>query len=111
MLLLARLALGNVAHLPVADAAVRASAASQAMMMMAGEPCPEMAGGTADHLHPAPGNDGACCKSLHCSCLHAPALMVTVPMPPVSRMSYAEVSFAPLPLRGDPPAVFFRPPI
>jgi hypothetical protein len=98
-------------HLPAAGAAAHESAAAQ-MMMMGGEPCSGMAGMPADRPgHPVPGNDGTCCKSSQCPCLHAPALMVTLQMPRVFSISYSEVSSTPVHVIGDRPAVFFRPPI
>jgi hypothetical protein len=112
VLVLTRLVLGDFMHLPAAGAAVQEAAPAKMTMMMGGEPCAGMAGMPTDHPgHPVPGNDGTCCKSSQCPCLHAPALMVALQMPAEFSISYAEVWAAPVHVIGDPPAVFFRPPI
>jgi|SRR5580658_6803677 hypothetical protein len=102
-LLLTRLLLADFMHLPAAQAAAH-EASQPMMMMMDGEPCPGMG-------HPMPANDGTCCKSAQCPCLHAPALMVALPIPAVFSIGYADLPAAPFQHVNSPPAVFFRPPI
>jgi hypothetical protein len=101
-LVLTRLLLADVMHLPAAHATAPES--TQPMMMMVGDPCPGMG-------HPVPANDGTCCKSAQCPCLHAPALLVALPIPAVFSISYADLPATPLQHVSSPPAVFFRPPI
>jgi hypothetical protein len=100
-LVLTRLMLADFMHLPAAQASAHEATQS---MMMAGEPCPGMG-------HPVPANDGTCCKSSQCPCLHAPALMVVLQIPAVFNSSYADLPSTPARHLSSPPAVFFRPPI
>jgi hypothetical protein len=109
-LMLTRLVLGDLMHLPVAQASVHEF--TRPIMMLGGEPCSGMAGSPADHPgHPLPTNDGTCCKSSQCPCLHAPALMVAVQMPMIFSISYADVPPTEVHRISGPPSVFFRPPI
>jgi hypothetical protein len=112
-LVLTRLALGDFLHLPAAHAAGHQQGPSKTtVVMIAAEPCPAMGSMPADHAgHPVPGQDGTCCKSFQCPCLHAPALMMTLQMPIVSAIGFTEISATVMAVIGDPPAVFFRPPI
>jgi hypothetical protein len=116
-LMLARLVSGDFMHLPSAQAATR-DAVHPVMMMTPGKPCSEMA--TADNDkssvsphagHPVPANDGGCCKSSQCACVHASALMGAPQIPLVFNLSYADLPFGPVHRISGPPAVFFRPPI
>jgi hypothetical protein len=100
-LVLARLVLGDFMQLPTAQAAPHETPRP----MMGTQPCPGMDGA------PTPTHDGSCCKSSQCPCLHAPALMITQQMPVVFSIGYADLPAPLLHLIGDPPAVFFRPPI
>ena len=110
VLVLTRLLLGDFTHPVTAQATVRAP--TQPMTMMGWEPCSGMAGTPADHAgYPVPANDGTCCKSSQCPCLHAPALMVALPMPMMFSISYPEVSATEVHRISGPPSVFFRPPI
>lgn len=110
VLVLTHLVLGSLMHLPTVQAA--AHEPTRPVMMMGGEPCPGMASMPADHSgHPLPANDGTCCKSPQCPCLHAPALMVTLQMPMMFSISFAEVPPTEVHRISGPPAVFFRPPI
>jgi hypothetical protein len=102
VLVLTRLMLADFMHLPAAQATAHET--TQPMMLMAGEPCPGME-------HPVPANDGTCCKSSQCPCLHAPALMVALQLPAVFSISYADLPAIPVQHVSSPPAVFFRPPI
>jgi hypothetical protein len=109
-LVLMRLALGDVLHLPAVEAADRSSTVP--MVMIPGEPCPAMAGASTDHPdHPPPIHDGSCCKSAQCPCLHAPALMATLQMSLLSGGSIADVPAAEVHRSVDPPPAFLRPPI
>ena len=110
VLVLTRLVLADFIHLPSVKAAVHD--ATPPMVMMAGEHCPGTASTPADDApHPVPANDGTCCKSSQCACLHAPALLMALQMPMVFSISYADLpAIAVHPICG-PPAVFFRPPI
>jgi hypothetical protein len=99
LLVLTRLVLGDVTHLPTAQAAAHEPTHS---MMMAGEPCSGMA---------APTNNGRCCKTSQCPCLHAPALVGVQPMPMMFSISYADVPATQVHRISGPPSVFFRPPI
>ena len=109
MLVLTRLVLGDYMHLATAQAALHQA---QPMMMMGGEPCSGMAGTSPDHAeHPVPTSDGTCCKTSQCPCLHAPALMVALPMPMRFSISYPEVPATEIHRISAPPSVFFRPPI
>jgi hypothetical protein len=110
VLVLTRLVLGDFMHLPSVQAA--AHDATPPMKMMAGEPCPGVAGTPTDHArHPVPADDGTCCKSAQCPCLHAPALVLALPMPVVFSISYADLPGTAVHLLSGPPVVFFRPPI
>jgi hypothetical protein len=109
VLVLTHLVLGSLIHLPTVEAAVHEPTAPA--MMMGAEPCPGMASIPADHSgHPLPAY-GTCCKSPQCPCLQAPALMVTLQMPMVFGISYADVRATEIHRISAPPAVFFRPPI
>jgi hypothetical protein len=109
VLLLTRLALADFMHLPPAQAAAHDATPT---MMMAGQPCPGMASTPTDPVgHPRPSNDGGCCKSAQCLCLHAPALAVALPQPAVLRSSGVDRPATPVHRISDPAAVFFRPPI
>ncbi len=109
-LVLTRLVLGDLMHQPVAQASVQEP--TQRMMMMGEEPCSGMSSTAIDHAgQPVPTNDGTCCRSSQCPCLHAPALMVVPQMPMLFSISYAEVPPAEVARTGGPPSVFFRPPI
>jgi hypothetical protein len=101
-LVLARLVLGDFLHLPAAQAAPHEA---RPMMMMGSQPCPGM------DTAPTPTHGSTCCKSSQCPCLHAPALMITQQMPVVFSISYADLTAPLFHLIGEPPAVFFRPPI
>lgn len=110
VLVLTRLVLGDFMHLAPAQAAPHEPA--REMRMMGGESCPGMAGTSAGHAgHPVPTNDGTCCKASQCPCLHAPALMVALPMPMMFGISYPEVPPTKVHRICGPPSVFFRPPI
>jgi hypothetical protein len=116
VLVLTRLTLADFVHLPAAHATAHDGA--QPMMMMAGEPCTGMGGvptpasPSPPHAqHPVPVNDGSCCKSSHCPCLHASALMVALPIPVVVRITYAGLYPGTVQHLSSLPAVFFRPPI
>jgi hypothetical protein len=109
-LVFTRLVLADFMHLPAAQAAAHEAPAP--MPMMAGERCAEMAGTPmAQAGRPAHANDGTCCKSSQCPCLHAPALMVTLQMPAMFSIRCADGSCTRIHRISDPPAVFFRPPI
>jgi hypothetical protein len=115
VLVLTRLMLADFLHLPAAHATAHDTTQT---MMMAGEPCPGMGGvpspasPSPPHVeHPVPINDGGCCKSSQCPCLHAPALMVALPVPAVVGIGYAGLSPGTVQHLSGPPAVFFRPPI
>jgi hypothetical protein len=110
VLVLTRLVMADFMHLPTAQAATHN--ASQPMMMMAGEHCPGMDSSPTNHAgHAAPANDGTCCKSSQCPCLHAPALMLALQIPVVFSISYADLPSIPTRRVSGPPPVFFRPPI
>jgi hypothetical protein len=100
-LLLARLMLPDVMHLPSAQAATAAAAQP---MMMATQPCPGMDSMPKDH-------HGACCNTPQCACLHAPALMRAVQMSVVFNVSIVDLRTDPVHRVSALHAVFFRPPI
>jgi hypothetical protein len=109
VLVLTRLVLGDVMHLQMAQAAAHEPTQP---MMMGGEPCSGMAGTPSGHAgHPVPTNDGTCCKTSQCPCLHAPALMGAQPMPMMLSISYPDVPATQVYRSSGPPSVFFRPPI
>ncbi len=109
VLVLTRLVLGDVAHISAAQATVHDSAAST---MMGGQPCAGMGSTSTEQAgRPLPGNDGMCCKSSQCPCLHAPALLMSVQTPTMFHISYTELAPTEVHRISGPPAVFFRPPI
>jgi hypothetical protein len=119
-LLLSRLMLGNVMHVPAAQAESRASGETTPMVMTAhGGPCHEH-GSVAMHpkLNPAAAtprhvltDDGACCKSAKCFCLHAPALTTAVCIPAVFRISDSAIASPAARAAIGGTNVLFRPPI
>ena len=99
-LLLFRLALPDFMALPAAQAA---AGDQHETTMMSDKPCPGHQSGSL--------NDGTCCKTTTCPCLHAPALMSAVPIQRLVIVSYANAPDVLIRHPSGPEPVFFRPPI
>lgn len=114
-LMLSRIVLADVIHLPASQASTQGTGE---MTMMAGMPCREHDGKAVDPAgqppskqHHVPTDDESCCKPSQCLCLHAPALMPGLQIPAVSYVSYSNVVPLPVQRASWRATVFFRPPI
>ena len=116
VLMLSRLVLADFVHLPAVQAAPNETGDT---MTMTGMPCHDQHGRPAVDSsgrfqgadHQIPTDDGTCCKSSQCPCLHAPALTTNLEIPAVSFASLPYVVPPPIPRVTGHQIVLFRPPI
>jgi hypothetical protein len=115
-LVLSRLVLADVMHLPTAQAAHHGAVET---MIPAGKPCHEHGGiqavdpkaRTVSTERQMPAHDGACCKSSKCTCLQAPTLTMALQIPTLSGVRYADAAPVAVQRATWRETVFFRPPI
>jgi hypothetical protein len=114
--MLSRLVLADFVHLPAAQAAPHESGDT---MTTAGMPCHDQHRGQALDAtgqpqgsdNQIPTDDGTCCKSSQCPCLHAPALTTVLQIPAVPFASPSYMVPPSIPRVTGHQSLLFRPPI